>query len=89
MAREQVELLLTMGQGLLAVAMLVTLKLERRDATLMLALFAAQLVIPSAALRAAATLGYLVLAVDLLSSRRWAISTLARALRRGDVTRSD
>jgi len=89
LGREQVELLLTMGQGLLAVAMLVTLKLERRDATLMLVLFGAQLVIPSPALRAAATLGYLVLAVDLLSSRRWAIPTLARALRRGDVTRSD
>jgi cation:H+ antiporter len=86
LGREQVELLLTMGQGLLAVAMLVTLKLERRDATLMLVLFGAQLVTPSAALRVAATLGYLVLTVDLLSSRRWAIPTLARALRRGDVT---
>ena len=81
LGREQVELLLTMGQGLLAVAMLVTLRLERRDATLMLGLFVAQLAIPSLVLRAAATLGYLVLAVDLFSSRRWAIPTLARALR--------
>jgi hypothetical protein len=70
-----------MGQGLLAVAMLVTLKLERRDATLMLVLYVAQLAIPSVPLRAAAALGYLVLAVDLFSSRRWAIPTLARALR--------
>jgi cation:H+ antiporter len=81
LAREQIELALTMGQGLLAVAMLVTLKLERRDATLMLVLYVAQLAIPSVPLRAAAALGYLVLAVDLFSSRRWAIPTLARALR--------
>jgi cation:H+ antiporter len=81
LGREQVELLLTMGQGLLAVAMLVTLRLERRDATLMLVLFAAQLAVPSVLLRAAGAIGYLVLAVDLFSSRRWAIPTLARALR--------
>jgi cation:H+ antiporter len=81
LGREQIELLLTMGQGLLAVAMLVTLRLERRDATLMLVLFAAQLAAPSVLLRAAGAIGYLVLAVDLLSSRRWAIPILARALR--------
>src|SRR4029450_2343458 len=81
LGREQVELLLTMAQGLLAVSMLVTLRLRRADATLMLVLFAAQLAIPSVALRAAITLGYLVLAVDVFSSERWAIPTLARALR--------
>ena len=86
LGREQVELLLTMGQGLLAVAMLVTLRLDRRNATLMLVLFFLQLVIPSVLLRAVATLGYLVLAVDLFSSERWAIPMLARALRRGDVS---
>jgi cation:H+ antiporter len=79
--REQVELLLTMAQGFLAVSMLVTLRLRRADATLMLVLFVAQLAIPSVALRAAITLGYLVLAVDVFSSERWAIPTLARALR--------
>jgi cation:H+ antiporter len=87
LGREQVELLLTMGQGLLAVAMLVTLRLERRDATLMLALFGAQLVTPSVWLRVAATLGYVVLAVDLFSAERWAIPLLGRALRHGDVSR--
>jgi cation:H+ antiporter len=81
LAREQIELVLTMGQGLLAVAMLVTLRLERRDATLMLVLYVAQLAIPSVALRAVAAVGYLVLAVDLFSSRRWAIPMLTRALR--------
>jgi cation:H+ antiporter len=81
LAREQIELVLTMGQGLLAVAMLVTLRLERRDATLMLVLYVAQLATPSVALRALAAVGYLVLAVDLFSSRRWAIPMLTRALR--------
>jgi cation:H+ antiporter len=81
LGREQVELLLTMGQGFLAVAVLVTLDLRRRDAVLMLVLFAAQLAIPSVAIRAALTLGYLVLAVDIFMSERWAIPTLARSLR--------
>jgi cation:H+ antiporter len=81
LAREQVEILLTMGQGLLAVALLVTLRLGRRDAILMLVLFAVQLAIPSVAIRAAMTLGYLVLAIDVFMSERWAIPTLARALR--------
>jgi cation:H+ antiporter len=80
-AREQVELLLTMAQGFLAVAVLVTLRLERRDAMLMLVLFAAQLAIPSVVIRAALTLGYLVLAIDIFSSERWAIPTLARSVR--------
>jgi cation:H+ antiporter len=81
LGREQVELLLTMSQGFLAVSMLVTLRLRRGDATLMLALYAAQLAIPSVALRVAITVGYLVLAVDVFSSERWAIPTLAGMLR--------
>jgi cation:H+ antiporter len=79
--REQVEILLTMGQGLLAVALLVTLRLKHRDAVLMLVLFAVQLAMPSPLIRIAMTVGYLVLAVDLLASERWAVPTLARALR--------
>ena len=81
LGREQVELLLTMSQGLLAVAMLVTLRLNRRDASLMLVLYGLQLLIPSVVLRACITVGYLVLAVDLFSAERWAFPTLARALR--------
>jgi cation:H+ antiporter len=79
--REQVELLLTMGQGLLAVAVLVTLRLERRDAVLMLVLFVAQLAMPIVIIRAALTIAYLALAVDILASESWAIRTLTRALR--------
>jgi cation:H+ antiporter len=81
LGREQVELLLTMSQGLLAVAVLVTLRLERRDAVLMLVLFASQLAMPSVLIRAAMTLAYLVLAVDILASERWAIPTLMQSLR--------
>ena len=81
LGREKVELALTMAQGLLAVAVLVTLRLERRDAVMMLVLFAIQLALPSALVRAALTLAYLVLAVDILGAERWAIPTLARSLR--------
>jgi cation:H+ antiporter len=83
LARERVELLLTVGQGLLAVAVLVTLRLQRRDAVLMLVLFVLQLLMPSVVIRAALTLAYLALAVDVFASERWAIPTLARSLRAG------
>jgi cation:H+ antiporter len=79
--REQVELLLTAGQGLLAVAVLATLRQEHRDAMLMLALFGMQLAIPNVVVRAALTLAYLALAVDVAASHRGAIPTLVRALR--------
>jgi cation:H+ antiporter len=79
--RERIELLLTMALALLAVATLVTLKLKGSDATLMLALFVVQLLTPSVWLRAAITLLYLVLALDILSSERWAIPALVQALR--------
>jgi cation:H+ antiporter len=82
--REQVELLLTMAQALLAVSMLVTLRLRHRDAALMLTLFAMQLAVPSVALRALITVGFLVLAIDVFSSERWAIPALSRALRGGN-----
>jgi cation:H+ antiporter len=81
LGREQVELVLTMGQGLLAVAVLVTLHLRRADAVLMLALFVAQLAMPSVVIRAALSIVYLVLAVDILASERWAISALRQAVR--------
>jgi cation:H+ antiporter len=78
--REQVEVMLTMGQALLAVAMLVTLRLRRRDSVLMLVLFAVQLAMPIMAIRAALTLVYLVIAVDILASERGAIPTLRQTL---------
>jgi cation:H+ antiporter len=81
LGREKVELLLTVGQGLLAVAVLVTLRLERRDAVLMLVLFVLQLAMPSIVIRAGLTLAYLALAVDVLASERWVMPTLMQALR--------
>ena len=77
---EQVEILLTMGQALLAVAMLVTLRLRRSDSVIMLMLFAVQLAMPFVAIRAALTLVCLVIAVDILASERWAIPTLRQTL---------
>src|SRR3954451_23304615 len=85
LGRERVELLLTMGLGLFAVATLVTLHLRRSDATLMLALFALQVLVPTVWLRALLTVVYLVLAFDLLSAERWALPALVDALR-GRVT---
>ena len=65
--------------------MLVTLRLRRKDSVIMLALFFTQLVIPNVAVRAALTLVYLVMAVDILASERWAISTLRQTLRQGPL----
>lgn len=81
LGRERVELLLTMALGLFAVATLVTLHLRRSDATLMLALFAVQVLIPMVWLRALLTILYLTLAFDLFSAERWALPTLVQALR--------
>jgi cation:H+ antiporter len=78
---ERVELLLTMALALLAVASLVTLKLRRSDATLMLVLFVLQLLTPSPLLRAGVTLIYLVVAFDILTAERWAIPALFGVLR--------
>ena len=80
LGREQIEVLLTMGEALLAVAVLVTLRLRRSDSILMLGLFAAQMAMPFVAIRAVLTLVYLVLAVDILASERWAVPTLRQTL---------
>jgi cation:H+ antiporter len=78
--REQIEVLLTMGEALLAVAVLVTLRLSRKDSVLMLTLFVVQMAMPFVAIRAALTLVYLVLAVDILASERWAVPMLRQTL---------
>jgi cation:H+ antiporter len=80
LGREQVELLLTMAEGLLAVAVLVTLRLRRSDSVLMLALYAVQVALPSVAIRVVLTFVYLVITLDILASERWAIPTLRRTL---------
>src|SRR3954466_13199662 len=80
LGREQIELLLTMGEAMLAIAVLVTLRLKRSDSVLMLTLFVLQLALPILAIRAALTLVYIVLAVDILASERWAIPMLRQTL---------
>jgi cation:H+ antiporter len=89
LGREMVEVLLTMSQALFAVAVLVTLRLNRRDAVLTLVLYALQLAMPTPVVRAGLAVAYLVLAWDILSSERWAIPTLARALRARPADGSD
>jgi cation:H+ antiporter len=79
--REQVEMLLTMSQGFLAVSLLVTLRLQRRDAIIMLALWGMQALIPSVLVRVVLTVVYLTLAVDVLLSERSALRSLMGVLR--------
>jgi cation:H+ antiporter len=68
--------LATEAPELVVVATLVTLRVQHRDAVLMLALFALQVALPSTLIRAALTVVYLVLAVDILRDERWAARTL-------------
>jgi cation:H+ antiporter len=78
--RESIEMLLTTGQGLLAVAALVTLRIQQRDAVLMVGLFVVQVVLPSTLVRAALGVVYLVLAIGMLRDERWAARSLLAAL---------
>jgi cation:H+ antiporter len=77
--RERIELFLTVGVALYAVAALVSLRVSRGDASIMLALFAAQFLVPSVFTRLALAVVFLVLAVDILVSERRHLGSLARA----------
>jgi cation:H+ antiporter len=79
--REQIELLLTMGVALYAVAALVTLRLSRGDASLMFVLFTAQFLLPTGYTRLAVAVVFTALAVDVLVSERRQLRPLLRALR--------
>jgi cation:H+ antiporter len=70
-AHQSEEVLLTAAQSLLAAVVLLDLRLTRRDALLLFALFALQFAIPG--LRLPITMVYLVLAVLLLVANRAAI----------------
>jgi len=80
--RERVELLLTAGVALYAVAALVTLRLSRGDASLMLILFTAQFVLPLGLTRVVMAVIFLVLAVDVLIAERAQLRPLVAALRK-------
>jgi cation:H+ antiporter len=81
---ERIELFLTAGVALFAVAALITLRLSRADASLMLVLFAAQFVLPIGGTRLAMGVVFSTLAVDILISQRSQLRPLLRALRATD-----
>lgn len=81
-ARERVELLLTVGVALYAVAALVMLRLSRGDSALMLVLFSAQFLLPSVFTRLAFAVVFWVVAVDILWAERRHLPLLIGALTR-------
>jgi cation:H+ antiporter len=78
--RERIELLLTAGVALYAVSAVVSLRLSRGDASIMLGLFTLQLLIPSVITRLALAVVFFVLAADVLLAERRALPALVRAL---------
>jgi cation:H+ antiporter len=78
---ERVELFLTVGVALFALAALITLRLKRADASLMLVLFAAQFFLPLGFTRLAIAIVFATVAVDILVSERRRLGPLLRALR--------
>lgn len=81
MPRERIELLLTMGMALFAVAALFTLHLSRGDASLMFVLFTAQFLLPTGFTRLVIAVIFAAIAVDVLISERQHLRLLWRALR--------
>jgi cation:H+ antiporter len=79
--RERIELLLTGSVALYAVSAVVSLRLSRADASIMLVLFSFQLLVPSVFTRLALAVVFLVLAADVLVAERRGLPPLARALR--------
>lgn len=77
--RERIELLLSVAVALYAVAALISLRLSRGDAAIMLALFALQLVLPFAVTRLALALAFMLVALDILSAERRHLPSLVGA----------
>jgi cation:H+ antiporter len=77
--RERIELFLTVGVALYAVAALVTLRVSRGDTSIMMVLFTAQLLVPTLFTRLALALVFVVLAVDILVAERRHVRPLTRA----------
>jgi cation:H+ antiporter len=84
-ARERIELLLTVGVALYAVAAVITLRVSRGDASIMLGLFTVQFLLPSVFTRFALAIVFFLIAVDVLAAERRHIPALLHALLpRGD-----
>jgi cation:H+ antiporter len=78
--RERIELLLTVGVALYAVAALLSLRLSRGDSSIMLGLFAGQLLLPGTLTRLFFAVVFWAVAVDLLVAERRQLPALVRAL---------
>jgi cation:H+ antiporter len=78
--RERIELLLSIGVALYAVAALITLRLSRGDAAIMLMLFALQLLLPFVVTRLGLAIGFVVLALDVVSAERSHVRPLVSVL---------
>jgi cation:H+ antiporter len=85
--RERIELFLSVAVALYAVAALITLRLSRGDAAIMLVLFSVQFLLPAMLTRVALALAFSVLAVDVLIHERRHLPELLGAL--GRYRRSD
>ena len=72
-------MLLSVAVALYAVAALISLRLSRGDAAIMLALFALQLVLPFAVTRLALALAFMLVALDVLSAERRHLPSLVGA----------
>jgi cation:H+ antiporter len=83
-SREKVELFLTVGVALFAVAALIKLRLSRADASIMLALFVAQFLLPHIFTRGVIAIVFATLAIDILMSERAQVGPLLRSLRPAD-----
>ncbi len=81
--RERIELLLSIGVALYAVASLVTLRLSRGDTAIMLSLFTAQFLLPAVVTRLALALAFLTIAADVLVHERRSVPALLHALSGG------
>ncbi len=78
--QERIELLLSIGVALYAIAALVTLRLSRGDAAIMLALFGTQLLLPAVLTRLVLAIVFLTIAVDVLVHERRHVGALVRAI---------
>jgi cation:H+ antiporter len=93
--RERIELLLTVGVALYAIAALVRLRLSRGDSSIMLVLFAGQLLIPAVFTRFVFAVVFWAIAIDVLIAERRDIRALftgpraaGRSARRGRSRRA-
>jgi cation:H+ antiporter len=78
--RERIELFLSVAVALYAVAALITLRLSRADAGIMLVLFTIQFLLPAVLTRVALALAFMTLAIDVLAHERRHLRLLLRAL---------